>query len=65
MSINDQLLKLDSQMEAILKKIERQYIDVKETDKAKFNIIVSDSNYDIETYVSKKFEWNDKVYARN
>lgn len=52
-------------MEAILKKIERQYIDVKETDKAKFNVIVSDSNYDIETYLSKKFEWNDKVYARN
>jgi len=35
-------------MEGILKKIERQYIDVKETDKAKFNIIISETNYDIE-----------------
>lgn len=52
-------------MESVLKKIEKQYIDVRETDKVKFNVIVSDTNYELEKYIANYFEWNDKVYARN
>lgn len=52
-------------MDGVLKKIERQYLDVREAEKVKFNIIVNDSNYDIEHYITKMFTWNDKVYARS
>jgi len=52
-------------MEGVLKKIERQYVDIKEIEKAKFNVIVSDVHHETEAYITKHFEWNDKVYARN
>lgn len=52
-------------MDGVLRKIERQYLEVRECEKVKFNIIMNESNYDIEQYIIKMFQWNDKVYARS
>jgi len=65
MYINDQITKMDSQAESLLRKIERQYQDIdEEAAQTPFKVKTRDGNNSLETYL-QEFQWDDSKFARN
>jgi V-type H+-transporting ATPase subunit C len=64
MFINDQLLKHDVAVESLLRKVERQYLDITEKTTVDFVIESRDGTANADTYVLN-FKWDDSRFARN
>ncbi|CAD8169212.1 unnamed protein product [Paramecium octaurelia] len=63
MFINDSLLKQESVVESLLKKIERQYLDVTEKVSYDFIIELKEGPQSIENFLFQ-FRWNDQTFPR-
>lgn len=64
MHTNDQMLKIDIAMEALLRKIERQYLDITEKQKYDFKIKTQDGEVSLDHYF-QNFRWDDAKFPRN
>ncbi|KAM3137652.1 hypothetical protein pb186bvf_010266 [Paramecium bursaria] len=64
MFINDNLIKQDTVVESLLKKIERQYLDVTEKLTYDFMIENRDGTQNIDKYINT-FKWEDARFPRN
>jgi V-type H+-transporting ATPase subunit C len=64
MFINDQLLKQDVAIESLLKKVERQYLDITEKATVDFVIESKEGTVNAENYVLG-FKWDESRFARN
>lgn len=64
MFINDQLLKQDAAIESLLKKVERQYLDITEKNSVDFVIESREGPQQVVNYVMG-FKWDDSRFARN
>ena len=54
MHINDQMIKIDTAMESLLRKIERQYLDITEKQKYDFKVKTVDGECKIIHKIMKK-----------
>jgi V-type H+-transporting ATPase subunit C len=63
MHLNDGLLKLESNMEALLKKVERQFLDVTEKTKHDFKVKTGDGETGLEEFL-KNFRWDEAKFSR-
>lgn len=57
------MIKLDNGVEALLKKIERQYLDITDQQSVEFVIETKDGKFTIEKYLMT-FKWDDIRYSR-
>ena len=55
MHINDQMIKLENNMEGLLKKIERQYLDITEKAKHEFRVKGNDGECNLFPYLLFKY----------
>lgn len=51
-------------MEGVLRKIERQYLDIMNETSVKFKILSENNNFEVSEYLNKKFEWKDNIYSK-
>ena len=61
MFINDKLGKLDGNVENILRKIQRQFLDIKEINQHKWIITTSDGDVD-QIIALQRFRWNEAKF---
>lgn len=64
MFINDQLLKQDIAIESLLKKVERQYLDVTEKNSVDFSIESKGQQGPADNFLMD-FKWDDQRFPRN
>jgi V-type H+-transporting ATPase subunit C len=64
MFINDQLIKQDAAIESLLKKVERQYLDITEKNSVDFVIESREGAQSVINYIMG-FKWDDSRFARN
>lgn len=64
MFCNDKTLKLESMIEAFLKKIDKQYLDLEEKQMHEWMVRNGDKESPTRTYCYE-FRWNDSKYPRN
>lgn len=64
MHLNDQMLKTDTAMESLLRKIERQYLDITEKLTYDFKVKTVDGELNLDQYLTS-FKWDDAKFPRN
>lgn len=64
MFINDNLIKQDTTIESLLKKIERQYLDITEKNSYDFVIESREGTFNADQYLMN-FKWDDSRFPRN
>ncbi|EGR27357.1 vacuolar ATP synthase subunit, putative [Ichthyophthirius multifiliis] len=64
MHANETMLKLEQQIEGLLKKIERQYLDLTEQQTADFKVETKNDVYTLPNFV-QTFKWDDATFSRS
>ncbi|EAR92037.2 vacuolar ATP synthase subunit C (macronuclear) [Tetrahymena thermophila SB210] len=63
-SSNEAMLKMETHIESILKKIERTYMDITESQHAEFQVNTRSSSVSLSQYV-QDFKWDNNIFSRS
>lgn len=64
MMVNDKLIRVEAGIEAFLKKVDKQYLDLQEKNSHEWYIKSGDKEYTVAKYLYN-FNWNDSKYPRS
>jgi len=64
MFMNDKLIKLENNLESLLKKVDRQFLDISEQSTHKWEIKVQSGQLSPDRFLCK-FKWSDSKYPRS
>lgn len=64
MFMNDKLIKLENNLESLLKKVDRQLLDINDQPTHKWEVKTQSGQLSCEKYVGK-FKWSDSKYPRS